>query len=56
MKDLHIAVSADYDLQMIETLGGVTLYAEDATDAVQINLTADDAEQIYNWLVEYLGK
>jgi hypothetical protein len=47
MKDLHIAVSADYDLQM---------YAEDATDAVQINLTAEDAEKIYEWLKEYLNK
>jgi len=56
MKDLHIAVSADYDLQMIETLGGVTLYAEDATDAVQINLAAEDAEKIYEWLKEYLNK
>jgi hypothetical protein len=56
MKDLHIAVSAEYDLQMSETLSGVKVYAEDDTDVVMINLTATDAEQIYNWLGEYLGK
>jgi hypothetical protein len=56
MKDLHIAVTADYDLQMIKTLGGVTLYAEDVTDVVQMNLTAEDAEKIYEWLKEYLNK
>jgi hypothetical protein len=56
MKDLHIALSANHDLEMIETLGGVTLYAEDATDIVQINLSFEDAEKIYEWLKEYLRK
>ena len=56
MENLHIALSADHDLEMMETLGGVTLYTEDATDAVQINLSFEDAEKIYEWLKEYLRK
>ena len=56
VKDLHISVTADYDLQMIETLGGVTVYAEDATDAVQMNLKPGDVERVYEWLKEYLNK
>jgi hypothetical protein len=56
MKDLHISVTADYDLQMIETLGGVTVHAEDATDVVQMNLKPEDSEKIYEWLKEYLRK
>ena len=54
MENLHIALSAEHDLQMIETLGGVTLYAEDATDAVQINLSFEDAEKICEWLSRVL--
>ena len=56
MKDLHISVTAEYDLQMTETLGGVTVYAEDATDVVQMNLKPEDAKKIYEWLKEYLNK
>ena len=56
MENLHIAVTAEHDLQMMETLGGVTLYAEDATDFVQMELTRGEAEKIYEWLKEYLRK
>ena len=56
MESLHIALSADHDLQMIETLGGVKVYAEDDTDFVQMELTRGEAEKIYEWLKEYLRK
>jgi hypothetical protein len=56
MENLHIAVTTEHDLEMMETLGGVTLYAEDTTDVVQINLKPEDAEKIYEWLKEYLNK
>ena len=56
MKDLEISTDSVHDLWIAETYHGLTLYAEDATDIVQMNLTAEDAEKIYDWLKEYLNK
>jgi hypothetical protein len=58
MKDLEISVAPNHDLWIVKTgfSDNITLFTEDQTDIVQIELTREKAEQIYNWLGEYLGK
>jgi hypothetical protein len=58
MKDLEMSVDPYHDLWIVKTglSDNITLFTEDQTDIVQIELTREKAEQIYNWLGEYLGK
>ena len=58
MKDLEISVAPGRDLWMFRTgLGdNITLLAEDDTDFVKMELTREQAEQICEWLKEYLNK
>ena len=56
MKDLEISLDADHDLWMLESLGGITLHAEDGTDLVTLQLDNQQAEQVCEWLKAYLKK
>lgn len=58
MKDLKIQVYPYNDLWITKTglSDNITLFTEDVTDFVRMELTREQAEQIYEWLKEYLKK
>ncbi len=58
MKDLEISVEPYHDLRIAKTglSDNITLLTEDVTDFVRMELTREQAEQIYEWLKAYLKK